>query len=409
MTIAMKAVTFVGANRAAYLPAWIPVSIRIVNHSRVRSYRKVALMTRSTYHDTGNPRTRAEGEYAWLAGGRVGGELGGYNLIFDDGIIIQCVPLDEDTWHAGTPAGNATSWGSEHAFGGGVSWTKSLEVGAALHGALLEMADRPPTAAVLHQFWYGKWCSAQILNRGIWPTVLEMIATAWQRSRNARLAAAGQPVPGPDPAPAYAPGILPRRDDGSIWDGTDVLVANGVTFYPQKLTTTTTVALRRRQWGNTDSLETGPVVPAGGSVDLLGWVAGELVDGISEWWIGSGGSRLWAGGIAATPAQVPDYGEHPDDGPGVALINGRLYYPLVDPETGTQGRKLIVTGPTTVRRWADVDSAAEGERKAGDEVTAYWWALGSEVRSEPVWYVLQESAVAPGGRVWAGDTDDRPK
>ena len=67
--MAMKAHMFVGAKRAVYLPDWIRVDIRIVNHERVRSWQACTWQTKSTFHDTGNPRTKAEGEYSWLSAG----------------------------------------------------------------------------------------------------------------------------------------------------------------------------------------------------------------------------------------------------------------------------------------------------------------------------------------------------
>lgn len=418
---AMKAVTFVGARREAYLPAWIPVSIRIINHERFRSYSPFTHQTKSTYHDTGNPRTNAEGEYSWAAAGRPGGVVGGYTHIFDDTKIIQTGPLNERSWHAGTPRGNE-SFGCEHAFGGAVSWTRSLEIGMALHGALIEMQGLDPDdAAVLHQFWTGKWCSGQILNRGIWPAVKAGI------KRYAALAAAARAgkavaVPAPDagageaPTAAFAAPVMPRYPDGTAWDGREDMVENGVKFEAQRLTATTTVNLRRRQWASTESLDTGPVIPAGTEVALLGWVAGELVDGISEWWIGDSGSRLWAGGFDVAPKADPEYGKAPEKAPGMRVVNGRMYYPLVDELTGDPGRTITIKRPGNLRRWADVDSPVTGEVAPGQDVVCGWWTRGSTVGltmpdglivDESIWYVVGLD-LDGGNRFWAGLTEERP-
>ena len=80
------------------------------------------------------------------------------------------------------------------------------------------------------------------------------------------------------------PGMAPRT-----------CTIGGVTFEAQRVKAKTTVNLRRREWGSVGSRETGPIIPAGTEVELLGWVAGELVDGISEWWIGTSGSRAVGG------------------------------------------------------------------------------------------------------------------
>lgn len=412
----MKAVHFIGARRTAYLPDWIPVDIRIVDHPRVRSWSTFTNQTKSTYHDTGNPRTNRWGEYSWLSGGRQGGVVGGYQFIFDDGGIIQTGVCNERSWHAGTPRGNE-SFGAEHAFGGSVVYTTSLEIGMALHGALIEMQDLDPDdAAVLHQFWTGKYCSAQILNRGIWPQVKAGIKRYYQLARAARL---GQAAPAPDPdqgSATYAPAVVPRYPDGTRWDGKRDMVENNVKFEAQPVTAKTTVNLRRRQWASTESLDTGPVVPAGEEVHLLGWVAGELVDGISEWWVGTGGSRLWAGGIDVEPKTDPDYGDQPESAIGMTVVNGRTYYPLMNDQTGEQGRVIRIQRAGNVRRWADVNSPIMDTLDVGEDVTCGWWTRGTtvqltmpdgEVVPEPIWYVIGLDLHA-GNRFWSGLTTDRP-
>lgn len=416
----MKAVNFIGAKREAYLPSWIPVSIRIIDHPRFRSYQKFTNQTKSTYHDTGNPRTNAEGEYAWAAAGRPGGVVGGYTFIFDDTKIIQTGPMNEVSWHAGTPVGNQ-SFGAEHAFGGSVVWSTSLEVGMALHGSVIEMQDlSPDDAAVMHQFWTGKWCPGQILNRGIWNEVKAGIKRYWQLARDARN---GKRVPvpdgpgagpGKDPSAVYAKPIMPRYPDGKRWDGLEDMVENGVKFEAQKMTVKTTVNLRRRQFASTESLDTGPVIPAGTEINVLGWVAGEMVSGISEWWIGDSGSRLWAGGIDAEPKVDPDYGLQPEKSAGMVNVNGRLYYPLIDEETGELGREMTIRRPGNLRKWADTSSPIVGSVKEGERKRFRYWTRGTSVKltmpdgaivDEPIWYAED---VYTGARMWAGLTTERP-
>lgn len=412
-TVTMRPVQFVGAKRVAYLPSWIPVDIRIIDHPRFRSFIPFTGQDKSTYHDTGNPRSNAEGEYAWAAAGRPGGVVGGYTFIFDDGKIIQTGPMNEVSWHAGTPVGNK-SFGAEHAFGGNVVWSTSLEVGMALHGAVLEMQDVDPgNGAVLHQYWTGKWCSAQILNRGIWPEVKIGIRRYWNLARQARNGET-VPVPTPDDGSAvYAKPVMPRYPDGSPWDGMEDMVENGTKFEAQRMTVKTTVNLRRRQWANTQSLDTGPVIPKGTEVEVLGWVAGELVNGIGEWWIGSSGSRLWAGGIDAEPKVDPDYGQLPEGSRGVFPVNGRLYYPLHD-DHGELGRVIRIARSGNVRKWADTSSPVIGTVERGEDRVFRYWTRGTPVGltlpggtviDEPIWFAED---LHGGARMWAGLSDERP-
>lgn len=403
----MKAYSFVGARREAYLPDWIVVEIKIVEGSRVRSYRKYTHQTKTTYHDTGNPRTKAAGEYAWLAGGRSGGEPGGYNFIFDDGLLIQCTPLDEETWHAGTPEGNRVSWGSEHAFGGGTDWQKSLEIGMALHGALIEMQDLDPDdAAVLHQFWYGKWCSAQILNRGAWPQVKAGIKRYWLAAQAART---GKVVPAPGPTLVKPQPIMVN---GVAWDGHGDAVVNGVKFEAQKGRVTVTAdSLNGRQWASTDSAFTIEGKRKGDGIDVLGWVKGQTVEGIDDWWVGTDGTRFWAGGIAEERKTTPVAVTMPDKPHGgkQQIVNGTVYYPFGDGEDHV----VEVKTAGNVRRWAGTGEGSPVMEtvKVGDIKGVAYWCIGEDIEGEKVWYVLdngQADVIHTGHRMWAGLTDERP-
>lgn len=405
----MKAVQFVGAKREAYIPAYIPVEIRIVDHPRTRSFQRFTNQTKTTYHDTGNPRTRAWGEYNWLAGGRQGGVVGGYQFIFDDSVLIQTGPLNEVSWHAGTPIGNQ-SFGAEHAYGGGTDWAASLEIGCALHGSLIEMQGLDPDdAAVMHQFWTGKYCSAQILNRGQWPYVKSKIKAYTRMSAQAR-AQGGGPVD-VDPAPAYAlpaPVII----DGKKWDGSQSGQMNDVKFVADKRTVTVNVrALNARQYAGTASALTGPARQQGDKINVLGWAGGELVDDEPRWWIAEDYSRYWVGGTAEEPREWTDHSGDEELQPGVRLVNGRAYYPFVD-DDGKLGRKMFVTGPANLRKWAGTGSEIVGSKREGEEITVLYWTVGEQVADEKIWFVIDGGEADPlfsGGRIWAGLTTDRPK
>jgi hypothetical protein len=217
-------------------------------------------------------------------------------------------------------------------------------------------------------------------------------------------------LPEPGETVVYAkphPVLLP---DGTPWDGSKDLTIGGVTFEGQRVKATTTVNLRRREWGSVASRETGPIIPAGTEVELLGWVAGELVDGISEWWIGTSGSRLWAGGFDVEPKQIASYGERPEAVPGLVLVNGRAYYPLQDEQIGEIGRKITVKQPGNLRKWAGTGTDPVGTVHPGEERVFKYWTVGEPVTlfdgsEEPIWYAED---VHTGARMWAGLSDERP-
>lgn len=229
--MAMKAYRFPGLANEVYLPDWIKVTVSVVDHPNVTNNQKSNAHTRITWHDTGNPNTNAAGEFSWLRQGRPGGEAGGYNGIFDDREIYITGRFDQVTWHAGTPEGNRTSYGLEQAWGGNVNFAKSLEVGAALHGGIIAAKGwQVDTSLVKHQFWYGKWCPGQILNRGIWSQVVAMTSEAAARARAAASGQTSQPsqpaaqtydAPVPIPALDALKGkphtAIPYRVDGDGW------------------------------------------------------------------------------------------------------------------------------------------------------------------------------------------------
>lgn len=409
-----RAYTFPGGRRDAYLPAWIPVQIKPVDLSRVRSRQKVADKPMSTFHDTGNPRTNAAGEYSWLAAGRPGGVVGGYEWINDDKGIIVTGWFDEETWAQGDARGNRVSHAGELAFGGAVVWTTALEIACAMHGAVLEMEGSDPDLnAVLHQYWTQKWCSGQILNRKVWPVVKRKIANYAMLSAAAR---SGTRDPIDVPVNTYAPKMRPMVI-GVPWDGRNDITINGVKFEAQPVTAKTTIPLNTRQWASSESLATGPTLPAGTEVSLLGWVAGELVDGVSEWWIGTGGSRLWAGGIDVQPKTDPDYGKKPEADPGLTVVNGRVYFDLnSDEDTGEPGRTITIHRNGDLHRWADSTSTKTGTLKAGQKVTCHYWTRGEELPlklpsgetvGEMIWYVQGDDLNA-GNRFWSGLSTERP-
>lgn len=212
-----------------YLPDDIPVEIKIIPSSVAgwTSGTRFTGQQQTTWHDTGNTRSNANGEWSWAAGGGRAdiNSPGSYNGIFDPTKIIICQRFDEIVGHASTAAGNR-SWAFEQAFGNG--FDGGLRIGAALHGGIIAaMGWSTDTALVQHRYWSGKWCPGQILNRGIWSQVVKMTSDA---ALAATRAANGGTAP-PD-APVYAAPVpipeleaykgqpdteIPYRVDGDGW------------------------------------------------------------------------------------------------------------------------------------------------------------------------------------------------
>jgi len=233
--MALKRYDWPGLANPVYLPDWITVEVKLITNNRVRSFQKSSAHKFTTFHDTGNPNTTADGEWTWANNGRQGAGVGGYNGIFDSRKVIICQPFDEVIWAAGTDLGNRTSYHFEMAYGGGQDYSKVLAVGYAVHGAVCAAKGwNVDTALVKHQYWYGKWCPATILNRGIWSQVIKGVSDA---AATARAAAGGDgtggaPVVYAKPSPiavldaiSKGSGLAPQRihDDSSgvdfIWCG----------------------------------------------------------------------------------------------------------------------------------------------------------------------------------------------
>lgn len=216
--------TFPGLPNPVYLPDWIPVEIKIIPSSVPgwTSGQKVPAsnFTSTTWHDTGNSTSNANGEWNWAAsGGRADIKSpGSYNGIFDGTKIIICQRFDELVGHAANHRGNTTSYGFEQAgWGPAYDFNKTLEVGYWLHAGVLHAMGKTAKAAMYqHNYWSGKDCPGQIRRRGIWNKVEDEV--------DARIAQIKAYVAGGDkPAPEKPLTItvrfeVPFRTSPGFWD-----------------------------------------------------------------------------------------------------------------------------------------------------------------------------------------------
>lgn len=217
---------FPGLANPVYLPDWIPVEIKIIPSSVPgwTSGQKVppSHFTSTTWHDTGNPTSNANGEWSWAnSGGRA--EMsppspGSYNAIFDGTKIIICQRFDELVGHAANHTGNVTSYAFEQAgWGPKFSFDKSMDVGAWLHAGVLHAIGKTAKAAMYqHRYWSGKWCPGQILNRGIWSTVEDLVDE--HIAEIAAFVSGGKPIPAPTAPVAIVRFEVPFRTSPGFWD-----------------------------------------------------------------------------------------------------------------------------------------------------------------------------------------------
>ena len=227
--MALKAYNFPGLSNPVYLPDWIPVEIKIISSSVAgwTSGQKVPVsnFTSTTWHDTGNSVSNANGEWTWAAsGGRARLDPpspGSYNGIFDGTKIIICQRFDELVGHAANHTGNVTSYGFEQAgWGPGYDFNKSLEVGYWLHaGVLHAIGKTAKTAMYQHNYWSGKHCPGQIRNRGIWGKVEDEVDARIAEIK-AHVSGAVSPVPAPTPTSKTVTirFEVPFRTSPGFWD-----------------------------------------------------------------------------------------------------------------------------------------------------------------------------------------------
>lgn len=263
----MKAHRFVGLEKDVWLPDDITVKIDIVPASRtnIRSNQRSTAQTTTTWHDTGNPNSDANGERNWLHSG-AGGASVGYNFAFGDKLIIQLTPLNEVTWAAGTATGNRTSWHAEQCLRV-ASWENTLKTGAALHGGLCAAKGWDVTKALVqHNVWYGKNCPGQIRKRGEWPKVMNLTVQAANLARQAAAGGSLPPLVTTTPAPGYAkPSPVIGLDDTDVSKGDTapaVTTVDGVDYVFVYDLVEATKATPRLRFASSEE-RIGPDIPKG--------------------------------------------------------------------------------------------------------------------------------------------------
>ncbi len=397
----MKKHRFVGLNRDVWVPDNIRVVIDIVPSWRtnIRSNQPFSGQTSYTQHETANFNAGAGAwmHRNWLHNG-AGGSYVGFNFVVDDEVIIQLTPLNEVTWHAGTPEGNKFSWGTELCVNQGINHTVARRNAAALAGGILAAMGWGTDRLYQHNRWWGKDCPYLLRREGRWPVFVSQV----EAFRRNALSAAGGKVP--STSSGYAAGHIVTVN-GAKWDGSRKVTFEGRTYHPDPKTVRVGVdALNRRAEPKTGSPLTGPALPKNEPFAVLGWTRGDKVDGEDRWWVTPWGSHIWVGGTVEKPVERSDF----DPKTVRREVNGHMFYPA-GPDG--KGRTIRVVQDAPLHRWADTSAPKVGTVKAEQEVTALYWCEGTERNGEDIWWVLKPDQGDPiqiGPRLHVVHTYQRP-
>ncbi|WP_235561138.1 N-acetylmuramoyl-L-alanine amidase family protein, partial [Bacillus sp. FJAT-28004] len=125
--------------------------------------------TSITIHNTGNPKSSAENERAWLTNPS-NSRTASYHIVVDEREAIECLPLNENAWHsgdgAGSKSGNRTSIGIEICESG--DYAKTLANAVELVASMLNARGWGVDKLRRHYDWSGKVCPRLMHNNGSW-------------------------------------------------------------------------------------------------------------------------------------------------------------------------------------------------------------------------------------------------
>ena len=204
-----KAHYFPGWDKPVYLPDWLAVETKIIS-PKVPGWTGGAIaspdrLIGTTWHDTGNLQSNANGEYTWAAnGGRadIPGGAGNYTGIFDETKLIITSGINELSQATATPEGNRVTLSFEQAgIGPAFDFEKSWLVGTYVHAGFLHAIGTTAKANMYqHNYWSGKHCPAQIRNRGWWGKTEDRVDANIAEIRAFLQGGSGKPEPAPQPS-----------------------------------------------------------------------------------------------------------------------------------------------------------------------------------------------------------------
>ncbi|PDO11563.1 MAG: N-acetylmuramoyl-L-alanine amidase [Candidatus Reconcilbacillus cellulovorans] len=125
--------------------------------------------TTITIHNTGNSKSRARDERAWLAN-PANVRTASFHIVVDDTEAIECIPLNEVAWHAGdgsgVSSGNRTSIGIEICESG--NYERTMQNAVVLVAHLLRERGWGVDRLRRHYDWSRKICPRLMHDGGKW-------------------------------------------------------------------------------------------------------------------------------------------------------------------------------------------------------------------------------------------------
>jgi N-acetylmuramoyl-L-alanine amidase len=124
--------------------------------------------TTITIHNTGNPTSTARNERGWLTN-PANNRTASYHIVIDEQEAIECIPLNENAWHAGdgfTGAGNRASIGIELCESG--DYAKTVTNAVKLVADMLKARNWKVDRLRRHYDWSKKICPRLMYDNGKW-------------------------------------------------------------------------------------------------------------------------------------------------------------------------------------------------------------------------------------------------
>jgi len=122
-----------------------------------------------TIHNTGNAKSSAANERAWLTNPS-NDRQASFHIVVDEKEAIECIPLTENAWHSGDgsaiASGNRTSIGIEICESG--NYAKNLENATELVAKMLKERGWGVDRLRRHFDWSGKICPRLMYDEGKW-------------------------------------------------------------------------------------------------------------------------------------------------------------------------------------------------------------------------------------------------
>lgn len=169
-----------------------------------------------TIHNTGNERSTAANERAWLTN-PTNKVTASYHIVIDEKETIECLPLNEVGWHAGdgkNGPGNRKSIGIEICESG--NYVKTLERAVELVAGMLKERGWGVDRLRRHYDWSGKNCPRLMNADGNWTGWYEFVG----RVKRAMEPKKEQKTPYTDvPAGHWAEGAIKEAGEKGLLNG----------------------------------------------------------------------------------------------------------------------------------------------------------------------------------------------